>query len=228
MSLLFLHYGTGKNAGNVAKKHPEHNEEQPPGRDASIKVSSSSLRLFCAIELPQEIRAQAARHIAALREAAPGVRASWDCEEKLHLTLKFFGDLEEGRVPQLSAALEHAASPINPFELGLSGTGAFPPSGLPRVLWLGVIDPSGQLGKLQQQVDEECTRTGFARERKRFHPHLTIARLRSPEGARVLAALHKGMEFETEAFIVTEIVLIRSELGPHGSRYTKLSHYRLS
>jgi RNA 2',3'-cyclic 3'-phosphodiesterase len=185
------------------------------------------LRLFCAVELPQEVRAQAARHMAGLREAAPTVRASWDREEKLHLTLKFFGDVEEDRVAQLAGALERSASSVHHFELAIRGTGAFPTRGLPRVLWLGVLDPSGRLAELHRQTEDECARSGFARERKPFHPHLTIARLRSPEGARRLANLHQSMEFEAPAFPVTEIVLIRSELGPHGSRYTALSHHGL-
>lgn len=186
-----------------------------------------SLRLFCAVELPPGVRARAARYIATLREAAPDVRASWDKEEKLHLTLKFFGDTEEDRVEQLKDALESAASMADSFELAIEGTGAFPPSGLPRVLWLGVKDSSQGLIKLHHHIEEECERRGFARERKRFHPHLTIARLRSHEGAKRIAALHKSMEFGTEAFSVTEIVLIKSDLSPQGSRYTKIGQYRL-
>lgn len=185
------------------------------------------LRLFCAIELPQEVRARAADYMARLREAAPDVRASWEREEKLHLTLKFFGDTQEERVQELMKALERAASLVNPFELVLHGTGAFPPSGSPRVLWLGVSDPAGLLNKLHAQVEEECSRIGFGRERKRFNPHLTIARLRSHEGASLIAALHKSLEFEAEAFTVTEIVLIKSELLPQGSRHTRLSHHKL-
>ncbi len=180
-------------------------------------------RLFCAIELAAEVRAQAARYMAGLRERAPEVKASWDREEKLHLTLKFFGDVADERVARLVSALERAASSTNPFELKLRGTGAFPPSGLARVLWLGVVDPTGRLAELQKQVEDECAAAGFAREGKRFHPHLTIARLRRPEGARALAAAHKEMKFEAEAFNVSEIVLIKSELLPQGSRYTKLS-----
>jgi 2'-5' RNA ligase len=193
------------------------NEERQP----------ESLRLFCAVELPPEVRAKAARYITRLREAAPNARASWDREEKLHLTLKFFGDTEEERVEQLKDALERAASAINSFELALEGTGAFPPSGLPRVLWLGVKDSSQQLIRLHQRIEDECERHGFTRERKRFHPHLTIARLRSHDGAKQIASLHKSMEFETEAFSVTQIVLIKSDLSPQGSRYTKIGQYRL-
>jgi 2'-5' RNA ligase len=191
------------------------------------KREPASLRLFCAVELPQTLRAQAARYIATLRAVAPGVRASWDREEKLHLTLKFFGDTAEDRIQQLKDALERAASQLNSFELAIRGTGAFPPSGLPRVLWLGVTDSSGSLSEFHRRIEDECERQGFTRERKRFHPHLTIARLRSPEGARRIASLHKSMEFETVAFTVTEIVLIKSELSPQGSRYTKLSGHKL-
>lgn len=184
------------------------------------------LRLFCAVELPEGVRAQAARYIASLREAAPSVRASWDREEKLHLTLKFFGDTAQGRVADLIEALRRAASLSQPFELSISGTGAFPPSGLPRVLWLGVTDPSGQLNNLHTHIEVECARLGFARERRRFNPHLTIARLRSPEGAKQLSSLHKRLEFQTPAFRVTQIVLIKSELAPHGSTHTTLEKIR--
>ena len=211
----------------MSKNNLKHDEGLNSERDASAEGSTSLLRLFCAVELPEEIRAQAVRHIASLREAIPGVRASWEREEKLHLTLKFFGGTEEGRVPQLMEALERAASLTNRFEIAIRGTGAFPPSGLPRVLWLGVTDSSGRLEALQQHVEAECERPGFARERKSFHPHLTIARLRWPEGARRLSSLHKSMKFETEAFTITEVVLIKSDLGPQGSRYNTLSKHQL-
>lgn len=193
----------------------------PPG------AASSRLRLFCAIELPQEIRARAAAYMARLREDAPDVRASWEREEKLHLTLKFFGDTEESRLEHLTEALQRAASVINSFALSLQGTGAFPPSGLPRVLWLGVTDSYAGLDKLHRQLEDECASVGFARERKRFHPHLTIARLRSGEGAKRLAGLHKAMKFESQSFRVAEIALIKSELLPQGSRHTAISHHKL-
>jgi 2'-5' RNA ligase len=207
----------------MAKQDSEHDERRDARNDSEV----ARLRLFSAIELPPEVRARAAGFIKALREAAPDTRASWDREEKLHLTLKFFGDVEESRVEQLTAALNRAAARINSFQLNLRGTGVFPLSGLPRVLWLGAVDSSGRLDKLHNQIEEECAHAGFARERKRFHPHLTIARLRHPEGARRLSALHKAMDFETEAFPVKEIVLIKSELLPQGSRYTKLSSHEL-
>lgn len=180
------------------------------------------LRVFCAVELPAAVRAQAAGYIARLREAVPDARASWEREEKLHLTLKFFGEVEAERIPALALALERAASMTSGFELAIGGTGTFPPRGNPRVLWLGVVDSSGGLQGLHSRLEDECERLGFARESKRFHPHLTIARLRSPEGTRRLAGLHKSREFQSPPFTVTEIVLMKSDLGPQGSRYTRL------
>ncbi|HEX5707510.1 MAG TPA: RNA 2',3'-cyclic phosphodiesterase, partial [Pyrinomonadaceae bacterium] len=110
----------------------------------------------------------------------------------------------------------------------IEGTGLFPPRGAPRVLWLGVKDDSGGLARLHQRLEDECEATGFPRETRAFNPHLTIARLRNPEGVRPLASLHTTTEFTSRPFDVREFVLMRSQLGPGGSRYTALSHHPLN
>jgi 2'-5' RNA ligase len=184
-------------------------------------------RIFCAIELTPEVRARVAEHIAALRAAAPRVRASWDRAEKLHITLKFLGEIEQGRVEALSRAAARAATSAPGFDLAIEGAGAFPPRGLARVLWLGVADPSGGLARLQSALEDECATAGFAREERPFHPHLTIARLRSPEGARRLAETHRQAGFKAAGFTVEELTVVRSELGPGGSRYSGVSRHRL-
>ena len=185
-------------------------------------------RVFCAVELPEEVRARAASSIAHLRAQAPHVRASWERPEKLHLTLKFIGEIEPARaLGDLVRALEASASSVAPFAISIEGTGAFPPKGVPRVLWLGVSDREGGLARLQQRLEDECARRHFARDERPFHPHLTVARMRAPAGARELAALHQQTPFKTEAFNVSEIVLMRSELGAQGSRYTALSRHAL-
>jgi RNA 2',3'-cyclic 3'-phosphodiesterase len=188
----------------------------------------SEQRVFCAIELPADVRAHAAQHIARLREIAPDVRASWERAEKMHITLKFLGEIDSERVVNLQSAAERAMSSVAPFDLSIEGTGAFPQSRLARVLWLGVADASGGLRRLQQRLEDECAREGFAHDEKRFHPHLTIARLRHPSGAKHLAALHSEMSFKTDSFSITELIVIRSELGPRGSSYTEISRHHLS
>lgn len=192
------------------------------------EAHSARWRVFCAVALPDALKELVSQHIALLRQAIPDVRASWDRPEKLHITLKFLGDIERSRVPSLSHAAESAAQTVKPFELSIEGAGAFPTHGPPRVLWLGICDSSGGLAHLHKQLEEECARENFKREQRPFHPHLTIARLRSPGGARRLAALHQETGFNPQTFNVRELLVIRSELGPSGSRYTEISKHKLS
>jgi RNA 2',3'-cyclic 3'-phosphodiesterase len=204
----------------------------PPSRVMSIPPSSLELhspvwRVFCAIDLPQNARGQLLAHIKRLREAAPHAQASWSRAESIHLTLKFFGDIEEGQVERLSAAASRVTHRYSIFQIGLGGPGAFPPRGTPRVLWIGVNDPSGQLTDLQQQYENECAKEGFPKEERSFRPHLTLARLRKPQGSRALADIHKGIEFRPVEVSVSELVLFRSELSNEGSKYTVISRHGL-
>jgi 2'-5' RNA ligase len=187
-----------------------------------------SLRLFFAVELPSEVRGRAADYIAELRGRMPEVRASWERPEKMHITLKFIGEVAPDALSLLSGAAERAASSLAPFRFVIEDAGAFPVRGLPRVLWLGVRDASGSLAQLQKRLEDECEAVGFEREARPFHPHLTIARLRRPEGARRLAALHQEKGFEAAEVFVDALLLIQSELGPAGSLYTELSRHKLS
>lgn len=183
------------------------------------------LRVFCAIELPDEIRSRLAEHIRRLRAQFSDVRASWEKPEKLHITLKFLGDTEPARVEQLSLAASRAVANLEPFELIIDEPGTFPPHGQSRVLWLGIRDDSGSLALMQRALETECAADGFPRESRPFKPHLTLARLRSPQGAHELAAAHRETPFEPQRFKVSELIVMRSELGPNGSRYTPLSRH---
>lgn len=189
--------------------------------------SDKTLRVFCAVELPGDVREQVGARVADLREKFPNVRASWERPEKLHLTLKFLGEIKPSRVEALSDAAGRAAARVSPFHIKLSGAGAFPPRGPARVLWLGVADESGGLSALQRQLEEECFAEGFPREPRPYSPHLTVARLRTPAGVRPLAEHHRESSFESEPFAVSDLVVIRSELGPAGSRHTPLSRHPL-
>ena len=185
-------------------------------------------RVFVAIEIPAEIRKRIAQHIARLRHEVPEVRATWSREENLHLTLKFLGDIPPTRVEALSRAAEQSTRNLHPFELRVAGCGSFPPRGTPRVLWIGIDDQQSLLDRLYGALEDNCTEEGFGRERRPFNPHLTIARIRRPLGARSLAELHNQTGFERMAFAVDELRVIRSELSSEGSPYTVLSSHPLA
>jgi 2'-5' RNA ligase len=185
-------------------------------------------RTFCAFELPAELRTELETHIRRLRESVPDVRASWSRPQNTHLTLKFFGNVAVDKLPRISDAAERAVKNFSPIRIEVAKTGVFPNANRARVLWIGVNDPSGDLIKLQRVLDEQCELEGSPKEDRAFKPHLTVARIRTPEGARELANAHLQMEFKPSQLTLTELVLFRSEPSSKGSRYTPISKHPLS
>lgn len=180
-------------------------------------------RVFCAVELPQEVRVRLEDHVSRLRKQVGDVAASWSRVENIHLTLKFFGNVELNLIQRISDAAERVAKQFSKFQIGVGETGVFPRPSRPQVLWIGISDPSGQLTALQQKFEHECAAEGFAKEDRAYRPHLTIARLRKPEGARQLADAHLAMRFEPIEIGLKDLVVFRSELSPKGSKYTVIS-----
>ncbi|HEX6189591.1 MAG TPA: RNA 2',3'-cyclic phosphodiesterase [Pyrinomonadaceae bacterium] len=185
-----------------------------------------TFRTFIAIELPADVRARVAQHIACLRHELPEVRASWSREDNLHLTLKFLGNVPVAAIPKVSDAVASATKSVSSFALTFSDCGSFPPRGRPSVLWLGTQASGLQI--LHPAIENELAEAGFPRESRPFHPHLTIARLRQPQGARQLAELHKSRGFAPIGFDVSEVVVFRSELLKDGSKHTAISRHKLA
>ena len=188
-----------------------------PRRAAPVRAMKTipiTWRVFCAVELPHEIRAQLGDHIARLRKEVPDVAASWSRVENIHLTLKFYGNVEVDRIASISSAIDQAGKDIAPFEIAVGKTGAF----RSQVLWIGVSDPAEKLTTLHQRLGSED---------RVYRPHLTIARIRRPDGARRLVDAHLQMKFEPVAVKVNQVILFRSELSPKGSKYTVISKHGL-
>jgi 2'-5' RNA ligase len=185
-------------------------------------------RTFCAIDLPQEVRAQLQNHAGQLREAFPTASASWSRPENVHLTLKFFGNVPTEKLTLISGAATRIAGGLSPFAIRIGGTGVFPRRSRPQVLWVGIEDSSGRLSDLQQRLEQEFEREGFPKEDRGYRPHLTIARLRRPEDARPLAEAHIQTKFDFIEIRVNEFALFRSQLSPKGSIYTVISNHGFS
>jgi RNA 2',3'-cyclic 3'-phosphodiesterase len=185
-------------------------------------------RIFVAIELPDKVRKRLTEHIARVRSLVPDAHASWVLEENPHLTLKFLGDIPLPMVEAVAQATQSAASTVSPFEIIVEGCGAFPPKGQPRVLWVGIEDPSGRLALLNRTLEDECAKAGFPREERPFHPHLTIARIRKPHDSRHLAAVNKEIGFDRETVLASDLAVIRSELRNAGARHTIIARHALA
>jgi 2'-5' RNA ligase len=191
-------------------------------------ADKTSWRVFCAVELPDDVRSRLQDHISRLRKEVPDASASWSRVENIHLTLKFFGNVAVERIEAISAAASQTVKEFAPFQIEIGSTGVFPKASRAQVLWIGVNDPSGKLSKLQQRLEDQCAAEGFAKEDRAYRPHLTIARIRKLEGARRLADAHLRLKFETAEVGLNELIVFRSELSSKGSRYTAISRHQLS
>lgn len=180
-------------------------------------------RLFIAVDISDEARERAAAYIDSLKHQFPDIRISWGRAQKLHLTLKFLGDVEESRIDPIINTIERAAEDVRKFSIQLSGTGVFPSLRKAKVFWLGILDPGKQLTEIATRIEDQCGRLGFPAEDWHFSPHLTIGRVRDPRTAKELAVAHLADEFGPIAFEVDEIVLYQSELRATGSLYSRLA-----
>ena len=187
---------------------------------------SHTWRVFCAIDLPTDLKQKLAIHIEQLKKDT-GVKAGWTRPENIHLTIKFLGNIPVADVKKLSQAAAGAVKSLAPFKLTAEHCGAFSTHGPPRVLWIGITDASAQLARLYEHLDEECAAADFPKEARPFHPHLTLARIRHTANARSLGAAHRALDFPVTEFAVNELLVIRSELGKDGSKYTTVSTHVL-
>jgi 2'-5' RNA ligase len=178
-------------------------------------------RLFVAIDLPLELR----ERLAALSRSVPGARGTK--AGQLHLTLRFAGELDEEGASALRAGLAGvAAAAAGSFELTVRGVGAFPRRRDPRVVWAGLA-PSEELDALHGLVEKAAVAAGLEPERKRFRPHLTLARLRRADTRAVGAWLDEHAGLEEPPFAVEELTLFSSELRPSGAVHRVLAAWRL-
>ncbi|MCY4020772.1 MAG: RNA 2',3'-cyclic phosphodiesterase [Chloroflexi bacterium] len=177
-------------------------------------------RLFVAIDLPEDTKDQ----VLSLRQddLPPG---RWPRRDALHLTLHFIGDVPEAVARAYGRILRQVDAPA--FDLRIAGVGQFPIEARPRVIWAGV-ENTPPLRALYEAVGGALEREGFRRERRRFHPHITLMRFRKPL-RRGLAStwLREHMDFFTEPFTVSEFALYESDLQPSGAIYSKRQVYDL-
>ncbi len=184
------------------------------------------IRSFLAIELPKPILKKIEEVQEDLKSTHADVR--WVSPEKIHLTLKFFGNIEESKIDPIFMSIEEPVRTTSPFSLKVRGIGAFPHLKNPRVIWVGMVDGGEVLISLQKQIEIQLGKIEFQPEDRPFHPHLTLGRMKSSRGKGELAAkMGRYKEEEFGDFRVERVVLFKSDLKPSGPIYTPLRDMRL-
>lgn len=169
-------------------------------------------RLFCAIDLPERVTDE----ITTTYQAIEGAR--WVDEEKLHITLRFYGETDSSRKTALISHL--AAIPLSPFYLRLKGVGKFPPRNEAKVLWVGIV-ATEELLTLQGRIESAAVLAGFSPEPRKFSPHITVARLHTGSAERVARFCVTNSLFTTAPFEVRAFHLYSSQLTGGGAVYEK-------
>lgn len=183
------------------------------------------VRTFTAVLLDGEIRRAIARESAVLLDGAG--RVSVVREENLHVTLKFLGDVHRDDLPAVHDHLADAAARLTEGEVTVAGVGAFPGLGRPRVLWAGVSDPGGILTPVHDRLNQTLARLGVRREKKRYVPHVTIARVRGPFDADLVRErVERAGELWFGSQRVGSVALLMSEIRRGDPpRYTVMGRY---
>lgn len=192
---------------------------------STTKPETATWRVFAAVPVSDDVRALMGDIQDAL--APRGWRVKWVRPELAHLTLKFYGNIETDRLPELSSCLAHVASSSHPPRMRTTTIGAFPSDTRPRVLWLGLAGDVEPLAALATQVEDASVGYGKP-ENRPFAPHVTLARLRDGAAASTdFAAAASALHLAPVSFAIDRLQLIRSALGPDGPAYTPIGEWRL-
>lgn len=176
------------------------------------------IRLFTAIELPDELR----ERFAVMQGGVPG--ANWVDPDNFHVTLRFIGEVPENRMADIDETLADVSG--KPFDLTLAGMGSFARGREPVSLWVGV-EKNENLLALQKRIDQALTRAGYPDEERRYTPHVTLARLHHPEEARVAAFIAEHNLLRAAPFRVERFTLFSSHLTSEGAHYAAEADYQL-
>ncbi|HYK90934.1 MAG TPA: RNA 2',3'-cyclic phosphodiesterase [Acidobacteriota bacterium] len=178
------------------------------------------MRTFIAVPLPPECQRMLGEIQSGLLTTNADVR--WVAISSIHLTLKFLGEIDPARIPQLADALHATSSAQAGFSLRIHGLGVFPNVHNPRVVWCGIDGEVPRLQHLQADVERACAGMGFEPENRDFHPHLTLGRVQGKRNLQhLLDYIRIGSELEC-TFHVDRYDIFKSTLTPRGAIYDVL------
>lgn len=185
------------------------------------------MRAFLALSLPTEAQRILSALQAPLRHAQ--CRVAWVREGNFHCTLRFLGEIDDRQRETLGTTLRNTLAPFAPLEVRLDRPGAFPNSRRPAVLWIGLETLKGNLAGIQSACENAAQIAGLPRERKPFHPHITLGRVRDTRNLVPLAAALVALEIPAvDAIPIPAVSLYQSTLKPSGPEYRLIVEFPLA
>lgn len=175
-----------------------------------------------AVDVPATQKESVEAAIAPLKAVVPGAR--WTPAANWHVTLKFFGEVAEDRLPAVRDGISRALAGAGPVQSKLLGVGAFPSMSRARVLWVGIDDPGRVLAGWAEAIGLE---SGMPEDRP-LHPHLTLARMKVPAGIGGVVDRFRPFNLDRSPFLLDKVNLFRSYTDRSGSRYESLAEWDLS
>jgi len=188
------------------------------------------VRLFIGVELDERVRdAAAAISESVRRDLGQRVGARWVPAANLHITLWFLGEVDESRVESMMNAIDSRYRE-GAFDVEISGLGAFPSSGSPRVFWLGVTAGAESLAHLHAELTSRLELLGFEAERRAYSAHLTIARVKEISRGvsyRDIRAMLDARPAHAGRCRVDAVTVFRSHVSSKGATYEAVQRVRL-
>lgn len=181
-----------------------------------------NLRLFIALNLPQDARNALAYTQECLSRLNPHIRVKWVNPALIHLTLHFLGDVPEERGSRIKTILSEGVKEAGESVLGLGQLGGFPNPERPRVIWVGLTGKVRELVRLHSQLRKLLINAGFEADLRPFNPHLTLGRIKVPQVFRGLDSSVESCQFK-----VDRVDLMKSKLLPAGPQYITLTSVML-
>ena len=196
------------------------------GEGTTVEGAPAELqRLFVAIEVPEAVKQELENVQADCRRRLADSSVTWTRPENLHLTLRFFGNIETARTTELLTCLHRSCQTFGPLSLSCRRIGFFPPRKRPRVLWAGVEDEANCLPEFVRAINVATSGFGENEPEKRFSAHVTLGRIKEiarRDAEAVTELVRKLAEAKFGSWRAKEILLMRSELRSEGARHSIL------
>ena len=185
---------------------------------------SKTIRSFLAIDLAEDLKPKIADVQRQFKKTDANIK--YVPSQNMHFTLKFFGNIDEDMVEEISEAVEKVIKSYSSFDLSIGGCGSFPNQNTIKVLWIGINEGS-PIADLQKELDVEFKKLGFRKERN-YISHLTIGRPRNAKNKKQMKdAINSLKDIEIGTMTVSKISLKKSTLTPQGPIYEDIKVFNL-